>query len=70
VWCEINYGKASLKSQLKKADKMSSQYVFIIGDDEIKAGKVKYKRMSDGEEGDVSFDDFDSMIVILTNGNK
>ncbi|MEW6570613.1 MAG: histidine--tRNA ligase [Nitrospirota bacterium] len=57
VWAEIAYSGVSLKSQLRKADRMSSRYVLIIGDDEISSGRLKWKRLSDGSEGEISFDE-------------
>jgi histidyl-tRNA synthetase len=50
-WTEISYGSASLKNQLRRADRLGARYVFIIGEDEIKEGVVTYKRLSDGSTG-------------------
>jgi histidyl-tRNA synthetase len=55
-WVEISYAGSSLRSQLRKADRLSSAYVFILGDDEISSGKIKWKRLSDGSQGEVPFD--------------
>lgn len=55
VWVEIGYAGNSLKSQLRKADRSSAHYVLIIGDDEIAAGKLKWKRLSDGTQGAITF---------------
>jgi len=55
VWVEIGYAGNSLKSQLRKADRLSSDYVLIIGNDEISSGKVKWKRLSDGTQGEIPF---------------
>lgn len=55
-WVEISYAGSSLRSQLRKADRLSSDYVFILGDDEISSGKIKWKRLSDGSQGEVPFD--------------
>jgi histidyl-tRNA synthetase len=54
IWTEIGYSKNSLKSQLRKADRLSAHYVLIIGDDELKTGMLKWKRLSDGSRGEVS----------------
>jgi histidyl-tRNA synthetase len=53
LWAEIGYTGHSLRSQLKKADKLSAAYVLIIGDDEISSGKLKWKRLSDGSQGEI-----------------
>ncbi len=53
VWVELDYSGASLRSQLRKADRHGARYAFIIGEEEISAGVVRYKRLSDGEQGEV-----------------
>jgi histidyl-tRNA synthetase len=53
VWVEIGYAGNSLKSQLRRADRLSSKYVLIIGDDEIASGRLKWKRLSDGSQGEI-----------------
>ncbi|MGO9613584.1 MAG: histidine--tRNA ligase [Dissulfurispiraceae bacterium] len=50
-WIEVNYGGASLKSQLRKADRLGAEFAFIVGDDELKAGKIKWKNLRTGTEG-------------------
>jgi histidyl-tRNA synthetase len=52
-WVEISYAGSSLRSQLRKADKLSASYVLIVGDDEIRSGTVKWKRLSDGSQGEI-----------------
>ena len=54
VWAEIGYSGNSLKSQLRRADRLSTEYVLIIGEDEIKSGKVKWKRLADGSQGEIT----------------
>lgn len=53
IWVEIGYSGQSLRSQLKKADKLSAVYALMIGDDEISSGKLKWKRLSDGSQGEI-----------------
>ena len=53
IWAEIGYAGHSLRSQMRKADRLSAKYVLITGEDEISSGKVKWKRLSDGSQGDV-----------------
>lgn len=52
LWVEVGYERSSLKSQLRRADRLVSKYVFIIGDDELSSGKIKWKRLSDGAQGE------------------
>ncbi|MFZ5907407.1 MAG: histidine--tRNA ligase [Nitrospirota bacterium] len=55
IWTEIGYTGNSLKSQMRRADRLSAEYVLIIGDEEIAAGKCKWKRLSDGSQGELGF---------------
>jgi histidyl-tRNA synthetase len=57
IWVEVGYSGHSLKSQLRKADRLSAEYVLIIGDDEINSGKLKWKRLSDRTQGEISFNE-------------
>ncbi len=50
-WIEQNYGGASLKSQLRKADRIGAEFAFIIGDDELKERKIQWKDLKTGKQG-------------------
>jgi len=47
---ETDYGRKSLKSQLKRADKSGARYTFIIGGDELARGAVKVRDMAASTE--------------------
>jgi histidyl-tRNA synthetase len=64
LWTEIGYAGNSLKSQLRRADRVSAQYVFIIGDDEIRDGKLPWKRLSDGSQGEIRFNEIDAFLSL------
>jgi histidyl-tRNA synthetase len=51
LWAELGDGTSSLKSQMRRADRLSAKYVFVIGDDEIQSGTVGWKRLSDSATG-------------------
>lgn len=53
IWAELGYAGNSLKSQLRKADRLAVRYVLIIGDDEIASGRLKWKRLSDSSQGEI-----------------
>jgi histidyl-tRNA synthetase len=53
-WVELGDAENSLKSQLRRADRLSSKYVFIIGDEELKSGRLKWKKLSDSSQGEIS----------------
>ncbi|HAM52315.1 MAG TPA: histidine--tRNA ligase [Nitrospiraceae bacterium] len=52
LWTEVGYDGSSLKSQLRKADRLASSYAFIIGDNEISTGKFKWKNLKDSSQGE------------------
>ena len=52
----------SLKSQMKLSDKLSSKFTVVIGENEIKEGNVRVKRMSDGAEEIVAISDLANYI--------
>lgn len=53
VRTEFEYGVKSLKSQLKKADKSGARYTFIIGEDELKAGRLTVRDMDKSSESEI-----------------
>lgn len=56
-WIEFNYGGASLKSQLRKADRIGAEFAFIIGDNELKSGKIQWKNLKTGQHGEIPITD-------------
>lgn len=56
-WIEFNYGGASLKSQLRKADRIKAEFAFIIGDNELKSGKIQWKNLKTGQHGEIPITD-------------
>jgi histidyl-tRNA synthetase len=54
MWVELGDAESSLKSQMRRADRLGAEYVFIVGDDELRSGSLKWKRLSDSAEGQVA----------------
>lgn len=48
---------ASLKSQMRRADKSGAEYVYILGEDEIKSGKIKWKNLREAASGEIPIAD-------------
>jgi histidyl-tRNA synthetase len=48
VKVEIDYEAKSLKSQMRRADKLGARFSVVIGEDEIASGVATFKRMDDG----------------------
>lgn len=56
VITETDHMGRGIKAQFKYADKIGAEYVGVIGSDELSRGEIKLKKMSDGTEISVSFD--------------
>ena len=61
--CECDHMKRGIKSQFKYADKIGSKYVLTIGENELISGEATLKKMEDGSEKTVRFEDIYSNIV-------
>lgn len=51
---ERTYQESSLKSQLRKADRLGVKWVVIIGEDEVKKGLYRWKNMKKGTQGEAN----------------
>jgi histidyl-tRNA synthetase len=45
IRAELDYEGKSLKSQMRRADKLNARYVLILGEDELKRGKAVLRNM-------------------------
>jgi len=61
--CEVPLVVKSIKNNFKNAEKLNSIYAVIIGDDEIKNGKVKVKNLATKEEDEVTLKEFEDDIL-------
>lgn len=57
ICAEIDHMDRSLKAQFKYADKIGARFVAVIGENELQTGEAIIKRMSDGLQTAVKFDD-------------
>lgn len=57
IACEIDHMNRGIKAQFKYADKIGAEYVAVIGSNELIEGQVKVKKMADGSEQLVKFED-------------
>ena len=61
--CEVPLVVKSIKNNFKNAEKLNSIYAVIIGEDEIKNGKVTIKNLSTKEEDIVTLKEFEDDIL-------
>lgn len=53
LWAETSVEGGSLKAQLRRADRLGARHVFILGDEELSKGSVKWKDMRNKTEGEL-----------------
>ncbi len=53
----MDFAGKSLKSQMKRADRLAAGYVLIVGDDELKKGEAILRNMESKEQVTVPLDD-------------
>ncbi len=54
IWTEQSYGGASLKNQLRRADRMGAEFALIIGENELKVGKLQWKNLKKSGQGEIA----------------
>jgi len=62
VRVEIEHRTASLKSQLKRADKLRARLAVIIGENEVKSGRLTMKDLSKGTQQEVAADELEAKV--------
>ena len=63
IWVELDYEGKSLKSQMRKADKMKSPYVIILGEEELKNNRVILRNMATKDQEEVPFEEIVSRVM-------
>lgn len=68
ISAERDYLDRKIKTQFKAADRMNAKYVAVLGEDELKAGKINVKSMETGDQTEVSLDSFIDQLKELIGG--
>jgi histidyl-tRNA synthetase len=53
---EMSYDNQSLRSQMRKADRIGARNVIVLGEDELKKGKALIKNMQDKKENEAALE--------------
>lgn len=61
--CLYDFESRSLKSALRLANKLQAQFVLIVGETELQSGRYQLKRMSDGEQIELSQDEISKTVL-------
>ena len=70
VEAHMEYEGRSLKSQMKRADRLKAAFALILGDDELAAGEVSVKDMSTGHQSRVARDGIVEQCRALLAGGR
>ena len=62
VSADMDYGKRSMKAQMKTASSRKARFACIIGERELDAGTVVVKNLQDGEQWEIPASDAPSEI--------
>jgi histidyl-tRNA synthetase len=60
---EMEGGARSLKSQMRRADKLKAASVLIVGDDELAKGKAVWRNMASKQQEEVSLDSVEAELT-------
>jgi histidyl-tRNA synthetase len=53
IWAELDYDGKSMKSQMRRADKLEARYALILGEDELKRGKAALRDMESKSQEEI-----------------
>jgi histidyl-tRNA synthetase len=53
IWAELDYEGKSLKSQMRRADKLKARYALILGEEELKKGKAVLRNMGNKSQEEI-----------------
>ena len=59
---EMDYSSRSLKSQMRRSNKLSSHYTLILGEKEMQEKKAELRNMKEGTQETLSLDNIEEMI--------
>lgn len=65
IRADMDYAGKSLKSQMKRADKLKCKYTLILGDNEITGKRAELRDMRNGTQSPLSLDHIEESIVEL-----
>ncbi len=67
LWVETDAEGKSLKSQMRRSDKLKARYSVVIGETELENGTITLKTMADGQQQQVSLDP-EQLAAAITGG--
>ncbi|MDD5712058.1 MAG: histidine--tRNA ligase [Smithellaceae bacterium] len=69
IYAEIDYSGKSLKSQMKRADKLGCRYTLIVGDREMDEQIAELRDMRSSSQIKISFDKIEDYVINIAKEN-
>ena len=63
IRAEMDFSDRSLKSQMKRSNKLNCSHTLIIGEKEMEEGAAQLRNMGDGTQGSVDINNTDSIVT-------
>ena len=63
IYVEMDYSGKSLKSQMKRADKLQGRYALIVGERELSAGRLELRNMATGVQETIELDKIEATVA-------
>ena len=60
---EMDYSSRSLKSQMRRSNKLNSHYTLILGEKEMQEKKVEFRNMKEGTQETIGLDNIEKTII-------
>jgi histidyl-tRNA synthetase len=70
LWIEMEYENRSLKSQMKRADRLGAPYVLIVGENELQQGIAVLRNMHTKQQEEIDLDQVERMLVEKLKGRE
>lgn len=65
IRCDCDHMSRSVKAEMKYANKIDARFTIVLGDNELQSGIAKLKRMSDGEQIEISLNNLDNIVELV-----
>jgi len=62
-WVEVGDASSSLKSQMRRADRMAVRHALIMGDNELRSGILQWKNLGGAGQGELNISDLESFLA-------
>lgn len=65
IRCECDHVNRKVKAEMKYANKIDARFTVVIGEDELKSGIARFKKMDDGTQYELKLNDLNGIIDLI-----